>query len=80
MVYNQDVTGSHIGYETTHAILKATIEDYQILMGATMIYTYSVYNWISGFVNWCSTAYGIPLINLKKRAQPTLKGTLADVQ
>lgn len=65
-VYNEDVRGSHTGCNNSIDILRAAIEDFQIMMGASKIYTYSVYWWVSGFVEWCSKMNGIPLINLKQ--------------
>jgi len=63
--YNDDVTGSHIGYEKDSAVHESMITDYQILANASVIYTYSSYIWVSGFVQWVANAYNRPLIDMK---------------
>jgi hypothetical protein len=63
--YNDSVNGSHIGYETDDAVNTSVINDYQILSNASNIYTYSIYVWVSGFVQWVAIAYNKPLIDMK---------------
>ena len=63
--FNEDISGSHIGYETSDSILLSVITDYQIISNAATIYTYSSYAWISGFVQWASILNDKPLIDLK---------------
>lgn len=66
-VFNQDSDPNHSGYDTDHEKLKSTIVDLQIIQQAKKVYTYSVYNWISGFVHWCCLCYGIEIISLKNK-------------
>jgi hypothetical protein len=56
---------AHVGYATESAHLRRTLDDFQLVIGAKKLYTYSVYRWISGFVYWASKCYDIPLVNLK---------------
>jgi hypothetical protein len=56
---------THSGLSSSVDELKETIRDFQLLMHATTIYTYSEYGWVSGFVHWVSQIYKVPLINIK---------------
>lgn len=64
-VFVNDARSGHIGYDTDPGILRNTLTDLQIVMGARNVYTYSVYPWISGFVHWVTKCFDIPLINMK---------------
>lgn len=63
-IWNED-GGVHSGLATNNSDLLTTIYDLQITTNASRIYTYSEYNWISGFVYWPALAYQIPLVDLK---------------
>jgi len=56
---------SHLGYETNVELVKQTLFEFLLLSKAQSIQTYSVYCWISGFVQIANYVYGIPLIDLK---------------
>ena len=44
--------------------IKDTLFDLHLLMNATAIKTYTNYSWVSGFVQWVSHAFNVPLINI----------------
>lgn len=50
--------------------VKDTLFDFMLLTNAIFIQTHSVYGWISGFVQWVSHIFNVPLINLRPRPQP----------
>ena len=50
--------------------IKETLFDFMLLMNATVIKTHSAYGWVSGFVQWVSYIYSVPLVNLKTAIQP----------
>ena len=50
--------------------VKDTLFDFMLLTNARFIKTHSVYGWISGFVQWVSHIFNVPLINLRPRNQP----------
>ena len=56
-----DLVIGHIGYETDMEKIKNSLIEFFIISKSTHIKTYSVYNWISGFVHWNSVLYDIPL-------------------
>jgi hypothetical protein len=45
--------------------IKETLFDFMLLMNATIIKTHSAYGWVSGFVQWVSCIFNVPLLNLK---------------
>lgn len=51
----------HIGIQTTLSSLKNTLIEFYIITRSSNIRSYSVYSWISGFVNIPSILYDIPL-------------------
>lgn len=55
----------HVGSDTTLELLKYTVGEFMILREAQMIYTYSVYFWISGFVKLINYIYDVQIQNLK---------------
>ena len=50
--------------------VKDTLFDFMLLTNAIFIQTHSVYGWISGFVQWVSHIFNVPLINLRPRPKP----------
>ena len=52
---------------------KETLYEFFTLGNASEIKTYSVYEWVSGFVKFASVIYDIPLIDLKQLQQMKLK-------
>jgi hypothetical protein len=50
--------------------IKETLFDFMLLTNARIIKTHSTYGWISGFVQWVSHIFNVPLINLKPKIQP----------
>ena len=67
-VFVNDARSGHVGYDTDPGILRNTLTDLQIVMGARNVYTYSVYPWVSGFVHWVTKCFDIPLISMKGTA------------
>lgn len=56
----------HLGIENVNFdSIRDTLLDLFLLIHAKKIKTYSIYNWISGFVHWISIIYDIELISLK---------------
>ncbi len=51
----------HIGFENDEEKLKNTMFEFFVLTKAQKIKTYNVYGWVSGFVDWISKLYDIPL-------------------
>jgi hypothetical protein len=47
--------------------LRETLYEFIILMNASKIKTYSVYEWVSGFVKFAALIYDIPLVDLKRQ-------------
>jgi hypothetical protein len=45
-------------------MIKDTMFDFFLLMHAKTIKTYTNYTWVSGFVQWISYAFNVPLINV----------------
>ena len=64
-VYMNDNRCGHVGYDTDPVLLRNTLDDLQIVLGAARVYTYSNYSWISGFVEWGCKCFDIPLVNIK---------------
>lgn len=65
-VFVNEGRSGHVGYDTDPALLRNTLDDLQILLGARRIFTYSTYSWVSGFVDWVAKCFDIPLIDVKK--------------
>lgn len=51
---------------------KETLYEFFILGNASSIKTYSVYDWVSGFVKFASVIYDVPLIDLKQPLSSTV--------
>jgi hypothetical protein len=51
----------HFGYQNRPSEIMDTLFEFFLLMNAKKIKTYSVYNWISGFVYWVHKIYDVPL-------------------
>jgi hypothetical protein len=49
--------------------IKETLFDFMLLTNATIIKTHSTYGWVSGFVQWVSCIFNVPLVNLKTAIQ-----------
>jgi hypothetical protein len=64
IVFNKECKSSHFGVDTDLDILKNTLDDLQVLMGANKIYTYSTYDWISNFVYWIARCNNIPVLSI----------------
>jgi len=64
-VFVNDRRSGHVGYDTDPALLQNTFDDLQIVLGAKRVFTYSAYNWVSGFVDWGTKWFDIPLIDVK---------------
>jgi hypothetical protein len=65
-VFVNDRRNGHVGYDTDPALLQNTLDDLQIVLGAKRVLTYSQYSWVSGFVDWGTKCFDIPLIDVKK--------------
>ena len=55
----------HVGISENQDGIKDTLVEWFVQINSKKIKTYSVYNWISGFVFWTHQIYNIPLINMK---------------
>jgi len=60
-----DRRSGHVGYDTDPALLRNTLDDMQIVLGAARVFTYSNYGWVSGFVQWGCLCFDIPLVDIK---------------
>jgi hypothetical protein len=56
----------HTSFNKDTNIIKSVIEDIYLIKNANIIYTYSEYKWISGFILWYSKLYKKKLINMKR--------------
>ncbi len=56
-----DLDIGHIGYSTDLEKIKNSIVEFIIITKAQQIKTHSVYAWISGYVQWVSVIYDVPL-------------------
>jgi hypothetical protein len=65
-VFINDRRNGHVGRDTDPALLQNTLDDLQIVLGAKRVFTYSAYSWVSGFVDWGTKCFDIPLIDVKK--------------
>jgi hypothetical protein len=61
---------STIFYENVTESIKETLYEFITLMNASKIKTYSVYEWVSGFVKFAGLICDIPLIDLKQSLIP----------
>lgn len=58
--------------------MKETMFDFMLLTNARIIKTHSKYKWVSGFVQWASHIFSVPLVNMKpKMAMKLQMGTSA---
>lgn len=57
----------HLGYNYDDNSVKDTLIEFFIISRSTLIKAYSGYGWVSGFVNWISKIYNIPLIDICKK-------------
>lgn len=55
----------HTASSNDNINIKSILEDIYLIKNANIIFTYSEYQWISGFVFWLSQLYKKKLINLK---------------
>jgi hypothetical protein len=62
-VLNHNKPIAHSGYASND--LKYVLEDLQLLSGAQCVYTYSIYDWVSGFVDWICKCYDVNLVDMK---------------
>jgi hypothetical protein len=60
----------HLSYPNSDINIKETLFDFMLLTNARIIETHSIYGWISGFVQWVSHIFNVPLINLKPKIKP----------
>ena len=73
-VVNEEGRPSHFGTDTSLDALRVTLDDMQIIMNARKIYTYTVYPWVSNFVQWISKSFDIPLESIQiASTQSTLR-------
>ena len=63
-------TPVHLSYPNSDIAIKETLFDFMLLTNAQFIKTHSVYGWISGFVQWASHIFSVPLINIKPKIKP----------
>lgn len=56
----------HLSHSTDKdaRMIKETLFDLFLLMNSKSIKTYTIYTWVSGFVQWVSCAFNIPLISI----------------
>ncbi len=66
-LYTPDTNIKHIGVDTNLETIRDTLIELFIMQNAEQIKTFSIYDWISGFVVWISKIYDIPLISMKKK-------------
>jgi hypothetical protein len=60
-------------------IIRDTLIEFFLLKNANKIITYSIYDWVSGFVNWISKIYDIQLLSIKNKSNLNTKhNTLLD--
>jgi hypothetical protein len=64
LIWNK-ACGGHSGVSSSENDLTPNIIDLQLASHAQTVFTYSDYAWVSGFVNWPTKAYKIPLVDLK---------------
>ncbi len=63
--YGDNCLAGHVGKERDPRRLLATLADLQVLIHARQIHTFSVYGWTSGFIDWVSRCYNIPVSVMK---------------
>ena len=64
---NTNIT--HLGIDNEKDIIRDTLVEFFLLKDAKQIKTYSIYEWISGFVIWISKIYDIPLLHIKSKTE-----------
>lgn len=79
-VYVNDRRSGHVGYDTEPDLLRNTLDDLQIVLGATRVFTYSNYVWVSGFVVWGCKCFNIPLVDVKNEKVSLLELSLYKVR
>lgn len=52
----------HLGNTIDNSYIEDTLVDFFVQSNAKKIKTYSIYNWISGFIHWNAKIYNIPII------------------
>lgn len=52
---------AHSGYTKELESMYLLAAELMLLKGASEVFTFSVYNWVSGFVDWVCKAYSVPL-------------------
>ena len=65
----------HIGLEATDEALMDTMTEFVALQRATIIHTYSIYNWDSGFARSASILYDVPMHRIPRIA-PWIDGQI----
>jgi|688.fasta_scaffold216348_2 hypothetical protein len=60
-----DTHSCHVGFESDIEKIKSTIFEFIVASRAESIKTFTVYSWISGFVNILHMIYDVPLIIMK---------------
>jgi hypothetical protein len=58
-------TPVHLSHSTDIDMMKETVFDLFLLMNAHAIKTYTNYVWVSGFVQWISRVFNVPLISMQ---------------
>lgn len=64
-IFSFDIEPVHFGYCVDTALLRDTLFEFYLLQKADKIKTYSVYEWISGFVNSVNKIYNVPIESIK---------------
>ena len=60
-----DTQQCHVGRATDMNALRDTLFEFIVAMRANSIKTYSIYCWISGFINTISHIYGVSVVSIK---------------
>jgi len=53
----------HVGIAPSDSIIEFTLIEYNLIINAESIHTYSEYPWVSAFVSWPAKFYSIPITN-----------------
>ena len=64
IIFSLEGSPVHVGSDTTLELLKHTIAEFMILRESHVIYTYSIYFWICGFVNLIHYIYDVELVKI----------------
>jgi hypothetical protein len=66
-LFTLDTIIAHTGINSEKEIIRDTLLEFFLLQNAKEIKTFSVYDWISGFVCWIAKIYDIPLLSIKNK-------------